>query len=155
MKIRNKFIEFMAHKVYFPLIKLVYQPEYSAIGNEVLAHCPQNSLGFYALQFLRDRQIDFFKGYEVHDLKHVLLGFDTDVRGEIMMQYFELGNGNRSLVVWIVIIFGTLLVPEYIKIYFQAYKKGRQSKSLNSVFLEHELNTSLALLRQRLHLLTP
>jgi hypothetical protein len=154
MYIRKAFIEFMAHRVYFPLIRWIYKPAYSPISSKILKACPQDSLGFHASLFLEKNGIEFFQGYEVHDLKHVLLNFDTDVRGEIMMQYFELGNGNKSLVVWIVIIFGLLLVPEGLKTYRQAYYSGKKASPISSVQLEKELMSPLQQLRKTLQIRT-
>jgi hypothetical protein len=154
MSIRKTFIEFMANRVYFPLIRCIYQPGFSPISSNMLRTCPQDSLGHHALVFLEKNGIEFFQGYEVHDLKHVLLNFDTDVSGEIRMQYFELGNGNKSLVVWIVIIFGLLLVPEGFKTYLQAYKTGKKARPISSLQLEKELMSPLQQLRTTLQIPT-
>jgi hypothetical protein len=154
MHIRKNFIEFMAQRIYFPLIRRIYQPAYSPISSKALGLCPKDSLGQHALLFLEKNGIEFFEGYEVHDLKHVLLNFDTDVRGEIMMQYFELGNGNKSLVVWIVIVFGLLLVPEGFKTYIKAYQAGQKAQPINSLQLEKELVTPLQQLRETLQIST-
>jgi len=152
MGLRNQFITCMASHIYFPLIKAIYKPAYSPISSEVLEHCPADSLGAHTYLFLKQRQIEFFHGYEVHDLKHVVLNFDTDTRGEIMMQYFELGNGNSSLVVWIVLVFGTLLMPEYLRLYRQAYHQGQQCQKIDSLQLENELQSSLLAIRKKLNL---
>jgi len=150
MDIRNKIMEWMAYKLYFPFIRLVYKPQYEAIQMQDLLLCPQGSLGNEAYHFLKQRNISLFHGYEVHDLKHVLLNIEMTIKGEIELEYFELGNGNRSIVVWVVILGGTLVMPEKIRDYIKAYRKGKQSKSLDDLYLGNNLHTPLHSLRKYL-----
>jgi ubiquinone biosynthesis protein Coq4 len=151
MDIRNKIMEWTAYKFYFPFIRKVYKPQYAPVLMSDLKVCPVGSLGNEAFHFLTQRNIELFHGYEVHDLKHVLLNIEMTIKGEIELEYFELGNGNRSIVVWIVILGGTLIMPEKIKDYFKAYRMGKQSKKLDDLFLEKNLHTPLQTLRTELN----
>ncbi len=144
-------MEWMAYQFYFPFIKLVYKPKYDPIKLEDLFNCPFNSLGYESFMFLKKRNIELFHGYEVHDLKHVLLNIDMTIKGEIMLEYFELGNGNKSLVVWIVILGGTLIMPEYFKTYFKYYKLGKNTKKLQELELQTLINEPINQLRQSIN----
>jgi ubiquinone biosynthesis protein Coq4 len=148
MDIRNKIMEWMAYKLYFPFIRLVYKPQYDAIQMQDLLLCPQGSLGNEAYHFLKQRNISLFHGYEVHDLKHVLLNIEMTIKGEIELEYFELGNGNRSIVVWVVILGGTLVMPEKFKEYRKSYLRGKASKKLENLKLEEQLQTPIEELRE-------
>jgi hypothetical protein len=151
MDIRNKIMEWTAYKFYFPFIRKVYKPKYAPVLMSDLKDCPAGSLGNEAFHFLTKRNIKLFHGYEAHDLKHVLLNIEMTIKGEIELEYFELGNGNRSIVVWIVILGGTLIMPEKIKNYINAYINGKQSKKLDDLFLEKNLHTPLQTLRTELN----
>lgn len=154
MDIRNKFLEWAANKFYFPFIRKVYKPNYAAVQMLDLLHCPTGSLGNEAYYFLRKRNIALFHGYEVHDLKHVLLNIEMNIQGEIELEYFELGNGNRSVIVWLVVFGGTLIMPEKFKEFRKSYLRGKASKKLENLKLEEQLHTPIKELRENLIIIT-
>jgi ubiquinone biosynthesis protein Coq4 len=63
--------------------------------------------------------------YAKHDIKHVLLGYDTTAEGEVCLQTFMLGNGHLSFPVTATVLFGVFTMPEYWTLFIQAYQKGR------------------------------
>jgi ubiquinone biosynthesis protein Coq4 len=143
-------MEWTAYKFYFPFIRKVYKPQYAPVLMSELKVCPVGSLGNEAFHFLTQRNIELFHGYEVHDLKHVLLNIEMTIKGEIELEYFELGNGNRSIVVWIVILGGTLVMPEKFKEYRKSYLRGKACKKLENLKLEEKLQTPIEELRENL-----
>ncbi len=146
-------VNLLAEGIYFPMIRLIYKTTYQPITATYLSNCPENSLGATTLEFLNTRKLQLIKGYELHDIKHALLEIETDVRGEILMQYFEFGNGNKSPTVWVVLVFGPLLTPEYIFDFYRSYKRGKQAKSLSDIHLENQLSQPVLQLRKNLNIL--
>lgn len=143
-------MEWMAYKLYFPFIKLIYKPNYEPISMERLCHSHPGSLAKEAWGFLTKRNISLFYGYEVHDLKHVVLDIDMTIKGEILMEYFELGNGNKSIVAWIVVLFGTIIMPENINEYIRSYKRGKKAVSFKTIKLENMLDLPLTEIQKQL-----
>lgn len=146
-------VNWLAEHLYFPMIRMIYKTSYQRITADYLNACPENSLGAATLQFLNHRNLHLIKGYELHDIKHTLLNIETDVKGEIQMQYFEFGNGNKSATVLVVLIFGPLLVPESIRDFYRSYKRGKQAKSLSDMHLENQLMQPIYQLRTTLNIL--
>ncbi len=59
----------------------------------LLATLPAGTVGHALHTFLRAHGFRLVPGYQRHDLKHVLLGFDTSASDEMRMQVFMTGNG--------------------------------------------------------------
>lgn len=151
-KYKHQLIEFLAKNLFFYLIPLFYKPKYKAISMLELSQCHPETLGYSTYQLLEKQGLSIFEGYEEHDLKHCLLGIGMDVKGEVNMQYFELGNGNYSFSVLVVVVFGTLLCPEHIKEYWHCFISGKQAKKLNSIELNQHLKSNLFHLRHQLNI---
>jgi len=122
--------------VYFPFCKAVYSGQGKAIDLFTLTDMPINSLGERTSRFLKQNKLVPMPGYEAHDMKHTLLGFPANMKGEISMQYFEFGNGNRSLPVITVMFFGTLFMPEEYKEYLYQFQRGKGAKDLSRIDLK-------------------
>lgn len=151
-KYKHQLIEFLAKNLFFYLIPLFYKPKYKAISMMDLSQCHPETLGYNTYQLLEKQGLSIFEGYEEHDLKHCLLGIGMDVKGEVNMQYFELGNGNYSFSVLMVVIFGTLICPEHFNEFKKCYEKGKQSNKLNSIELNLNIKSNLTQLRQQLNI---
>jgi hypothetical protein len=68
---------------------------------------------------------------------------------EIAMQYFEWANGNRSIPVITVILFGTALMPEKWKAYQRAYKRGGCAVSLKAIRIKDHALMNISLLQEK------
>lgn len=130
MNWKNKLYTWLTLKVYFPFCFLVYNGKPKALPASELPHCPPGSLGDGVSRFLEQHHLQLIPGYEAHDLKHVLLGYEATFESEVTMQYFELGNGNVSLPVLAVITAGTLMAPSHWPAFLQAWKRGRQASPI-------------------------
>lgn len=149
MKIRISIINFIAKHIFFKILAIVYKPKYARITMEDLAGLSKESLGYHTYQLLNERNLTIFNGYEVHDFKHALYGIDMSVKGEILMQYFELGNGNKSFSVLCVVVFGTLVFPEFIPSYIKYFKKGKDAIVLKHISIENYINQPIQNLKQQ------
>ena len=87
---------------------------------------PAGTIGKDLANFLVDKQLPLMSHYARHDLKHVVLGFDTTEEGELCLQAFMLGNGRISFPVLGTVIFGVFTSPEYWQKMYAAFQKGKQ-----------------------------
>lgn len=89
-----------------------------------LLHYPDGSLGQRLGQFLCTNHFEVQPKLEDHDVIHVLTGIGTTVAEEIAMQYFLLGNGKRSLYLYMVIASGTFFYPYSFGRFLDCYRRG-------------------------------
>ncbi|MBS7232651.1 hypothetical protein KHA90_16655 [Flavobacterium psychroterrae] len=97
------------------------------INKHELLHYPEDSLGFGLGNFLFNNHFDIQEKLEDHDIIHVLTNTGISVVEEIGMQYYLLGNGKKSLYLFLVIASGTIFYPKQIKYFIQQYKKGKEA----------------------------
>jgi hypothetical protein len=87
---------------------------------------PNGSLGKEIALCLQQHQLCLIPGYESHDMKHVLLGYQMTGIDEIRMQAFMLGNGNRTFACYLFVAIGLPLMPQYWRQLIADFKKGKQ-----------------------------
>ncbi|WP_438710058.1 hypothetical protein ACSTS3_12260 [Aquimarina muelleri] len=95
------------------------------ISVKALIQFPKESLGFHLGCFLLMYDFSPQPKLENHDVFHVLTNTGISVPEEISMQYYLLGNGKRTLYLIFVIFLGTLLYPDKINLFKNAYLKGK------------------------------
>lgn len=115
-----------------------------------LAQFKAPSLGYHLYQFLNTHEFEVEAKLESHDVGHVLLGYDTDVVNEICMQFFYLGSGKKSIYSLLTTVLGYLIVPEYFKVFNQAYRRGKTAVNFQYWDFEHLLAEDLSTLRAQL-----
>ena len=132
LKIRSAVLVMLNHKVALPLLKFIRKPNVFTYSREELGNLPAGSLGNDLYLFLEKRKLPLLKHYARHDLKHVLLNYDTTDEGEAMLQYFMLGNGRVSFPVLATVIYSMLTMPEYWKRMVSAFRQGQRSISIHN-----------------------
>jgi ubiquinone biosynthesis protein Coq4 len=132
LKTRSWLLVFLTHKIALPLLKILRKPNVFTYSKEQLNSLPAGSLGRDLYQFLETRKLPLLNHYARHDLKHVLLGYDTTDEGEACLQSFMLGNGRVSFPVLATVIYGFITMPEHWKQMRRAFKKGRRGRSIHS-----------------------
>jgi len=128
--IRCRFLVWLTHEIALPILKLVRKEKLFPYTVNDLYKMDQGTVGNDLLQFLHHRQLHLLAYYEKHDIKHLLLDYDTTEEGEICMQCFMLGNGHFSFPVGITVFFGMVATPEYWRKMITAYKRGRHAIKL-------------------------
>ena len=93
----------------------------------------QESLGFHLGCFLLKYNFEMQPKLEDHDIIHVLTDTQVAVTDEIGMQYFLLGNGKRSLYLYMVIAIGTLFYPTQMKHFVKQYARGKTAHRLHDL----------------------
>lgn len=95
-------------------------------------------------------QYKVLRGYQTHDIHHVLTGYDPDPAGEIALQAFGLAQMSYPYAgMWLAVITAhmTYLEPDLIKPAMDAISDGwtfgRQAKNLQFEKFEHQLDRPL------------
>jgi len=124
---RNIILESLYEWSKKPYQKWIKKSDPWDIPVNALLQYPEPSLGFHLGCFLLKNNFDIQPKLEDHDVFHVLTNTGISVPEEISMQYYLLGNGKRSLYLFTVIGIGTVLYPDYLKLFLNAYKSGKKA----------------------------
>ena len=125
--IRSRLLVYLTHRMALPVLKLIRKPEVFPYSIENLLAFPEKSLGNELAHFLNERNLSLLPHYAKHDIKHVLLGYDTTDEGEVCLQCFMLGNRHLSFPVAATVIYGACTMPEHWGAFRKAYNRGRNS----------------------------
>lgn len=132
VKIRVAILVFLTHKVALPLLKLFRKSHTFPFKMEELKNFPPGSLGNDLFIYLEKRNFRLLKHYARHDLKHVLLDYDTTDEGEASLQSFMLGNGRVSFPVLATVLYSFVTMPEYWKKMRIAFQKGKKCPPIHN-----------------------
>lgn len=130
-KIREYILVFLTHRIALPLLKVVRKPNVFTYSEDDLSSLPIGTLGNDLYIFLKQRNLPLLKHYARHDLKHVLLGYDTTEEGEACLQSFMLGNGRVSFPVLATVGYSFLTMPEYWATMKKAFNEGKRCNSIH------------------------
>jgi ubiquinone biosynthesis protein Coq4 len=131
IKLRSQVLVMLTHKIALPFLKTVRKPNDFRYSELELYMLPEGTLGNDLYFFLEKRNLPLLRHYARHDIKHVLLGYDTTDEGEVCLQSFMLGNGRVSFPVLATVMYGFATMPEHWKKMKGAYRQGRQSTSFH------------------------
>ncbi|MFZ1527133.1 MAG: Coq4 family protein [Ferruginibacter sp.] len=151
IKLRSAILVFLTHNMALPLLKLLRRPEVFPYTMEALQQFPANSLGKDLHDFLGNKQLALLPYYARHDMKHILLGYDTTDDGEVCLQCFMLGNGHISFPVLATVIYGLVTMPEHWKLFKAAYKRGKKAPELENWKWFELLQQETAILKQKIN----
>jgi Coenzyme Q (ubiquinone) biosynthesis protein Coq4 len=151
IKIRSRILVFLTHNMALPFLKFVRRPLLFPYTISDLQQMNKGTLGNDLYLFLQLKKLSLLPYYAKHDIKHILLGYDTTDEGEVSLQCFMLGNRHLSLPVAATVLYGFLTMPEYWSKFIKAYKRGAKSRSLNNwqwfailqestIFLQQKIN---------------
>lgn len=130
IKYRSALLVFLTHKMALPVLKIIRQPAQFPYSMQQLVQMETGSLGRALGSFIRQKNLALLPHYARHDLKHIILEYDTTDEGEVCLQCFMLDNGHVSFPVIATVLFGVFTMPEHWKAGWLAFKKGRQSASI-------------------------
>ncbi|WP_025742683.1 Coq4 family protein [Aquimarina pacifica] len=120
------------------------------ISIKELIQYPKESLGFHLGCFLLQHDFTPQPKLEDHDVFHVLTNTGITVYEEIAMQYYLFGNGKRSVYLLFVLLIGSLLYPDKIRFFIQAYQKGKKAFPFYQLAYQNLLYQSLSSLQKTL-----
>jgi hypothetical protein len=128
-KIRVQFLLFVynrtqkLYRTYFKKKKRQWQ-----FTEKQLLEFQEDSLGRKLGEFYKKHGFTMIPKMENHDVHHLITGCGTNFEDEIAMQFLLLGNGKLNAHLLAAIVLGSIILPEYYKIYIKAYKKGQSMR---------------------------
>lgn len=114
-----------------------------------LRNYEQGTLGREVAECLDRHRLKLVPGYESHDLKHVLLGYQMTPVDEIRMQAFMLGNGNITLPSIAIFLYGFILLPYMWNQLFRDFKLGLASTPIKTWTMEEYAGQQTKELRKK------
>jgi ubiquinone biosynthesis protein Coq4 len=131
-KLRSNILVWLTHRLALPILKLVRKPEKFPYTLSELQQFPDDSMGKALANFLHSKELTLLTYYARHDIKHIVLGYDTTDEGEGCLQCFMLGNRHISFPVLATVIYCYATMPEYWIKFKVAYQRGKQCRSLEN-----------------------
>jgi ubiquinone biosynthesis protein Coq4 len=131
--LRFRLLELLTHKLALPLITKFRNNAPFPYTMEQLLQFPDNTLGKDLAIYLQKMNFNLLKNYERHDCKHIILQYEMDEVGEACMQFYFLGNRHYSAPVISASIICFFLMPEHWSKFLSEFKKGRRSKTFDTV----------------------
>lgn len=132
VKIRSKLLVFLTHRLALPLLRLVRAPQKFQWSKEALRQLPEGTLGRDLVTMLDQKNLQLLPHYAKHDIKHILLQYDTTDEGEVCLQCFMLGNKHLSFPVVATVLYGVITMPEYWSKFSKAYDRGATSQPISN-----------------------
>ena len=125
--LRSKLLVFLTHNMALPMLRFIRRPQRFPYTSAELNSLPIGTLGYNLINFLHRKNLKLLPHYAKHDIKHILLQYDTTDEGEVCLQCFMLGNGHISFPVAATVLYGFVTMPEYWKKFRVAYRRGKKS----------------------------
>lgn len=88
----------------------------------------EDTLGRKLGEFYKKHGFTMIPKMENHDVHHLLTDCGTKFEEEVAMQFLLLGNGKLNAHLLAAIFLGSLILPEYLKMYLKAYQKGKSMR---------------------------
>ena len=127
IRLRSDILVFLTHNMALPVLRFIRKPKIFPYTKEQLLHFPSGTLGKDIIIFLEEKKLQLLPHSAKHDIKHILLQYDTTDDGEVCLQCFMLGNGHLSFPVAATVLYGFVTMPEHWKKFTAAYRRGKQS----------------------------
>jgi len=141
VKLRSNVLVWLTHSLALPVLKLIRKPERFPYSLTQLNNFPLGTMGKELADFLDSKDLQLLPYYARHDMKHLLLEYDTTDEGEGCLQCFMLGNGHISFPVAATVLYCFATMPEYWHHFAAAYKRGRRSGDISGLDWFAILNT--------------
>jgi ubiquinone biosynthesis protein Coq4 len=131
-KCRSDLLVYLTHRMALPMLQLVRNPVVFPYSMTELRQLPENTMGHDLAVFLEAKKLDLLPYYARHDIKHILLDYDTTDDGEVCLQCFMLGNRHVSFPVLATVLYGFVTMPEYWPLFRKAFRRGRECRPIEN-----------------------
>lgn len=129
-KQRSALLVYLTHRMALPVLQVIRKPVVFPYSVAELKFFPEGTLGRDLVDFLSTKELQLLPYYAKHDIKHILLEYDTTDEGEGSLQCFMLGNRHVSFPVIATVLYGFITMPEYWPAFRKAFKRGRGCKRI-------------------------
>jgi ubiquinone biosynthesis protein Coq4 len=151
LHLRKSILIFLTHQMVLPMLKFFRKTKAFPHSEADLRAMPKGSLGHELIAMLDNNEFELLTYYARHDMKHIVLGYDTTEKGEVCLQSFMLGNGRFSFPVAATVLYGLLTMPEYWLAMRHAYRQGKQHPSIHQWDWYGLLPEQVTTLRQQMN----
>ena len=131
IKLRSGLLVWLTHKMALPVLKHIRKPELFPYSVEKLQNFRDGTLGKDLVNFLETKELQLLPYYARHDIKHILLGYDTTDEGEGCLQCFMLGNKHISFPVLATVTYCFVTMPEHWGKFIGAFKRGKTTPAIS------------------------
>lgn len=131
IRLRSKLLVMLTHGLALPFLKVIRKPQKFPWTKEELHQLPSGTLGRDLIEYLDLRKLKLLPYYARHDIKHILLQYDTTDEGEVCLQSFMLGNGRVSFPVVATVLYGMATMPEHWSAFRKAFARGKRCQALS------------------------
>lgn len=149
-RVRSRILVLLTHNLALPLLKYARKPEVFPYSLEALESFPDGTMGKDLFLFLEKKNLALLPYYARHDMKHILLGYDTTEEGEVCLQCFMLGTRHISFPVLATVIYGVLTMPEHWQLFRIAWQKGKLAENMEDWNWFGLLHTETETLKKKL-----
>lgn len=101
----------------------------------------EGQLGHDYRCFLNRNQLDILPKFERHDIMHVLTATNTQVKNEVALQFYLLGNGKLS-VYQVFVLISSIGFIDQLPLFIRSYKKGKQALPFHQLSYEELLHVN-------------
>ncbi|RYY70778.1 MAG: hypothetical protein EOO13_05425 [Chitinophagaceae bacterium] len=133
IRVRSGILVWLTHSLALPILKLIRKPEKFPYSMQQLNEFEVGSMGRDLADFLDNKELELLPYYARHDMKHILLEYDTTDEGEGCLQCFMLGNGHLSFPVVATVVYCFVTMPEYWHHFKLAYQRGKRSAPIGNL----------------------
>lgn len=148
VRLRERFVTHLIGD-YVPVLNLVRNPtRWPTLGE--LRDYPEGTLGRAVAEYLDARRLPFKVRYENHDAIHAILGYETNIRGEMELQAFMWANDSSSAAGRVLFVVGGLLLPEQWGAMRRAFRRGRAATPIEEASLPFRLRERIESVRRKL-----
>lgn len=131
-KQRSALLVYLTHRMALPVLQVIRKPVVFPYTVAELKLFPEGTLGRELVDFLSTKELQLLPYYAKHDIKHILLEYDTTDEGEGCLQCFMLGNRHVSFPVIATVLYGFITMPEYWPAFRKAFKRGQSCKRIEN-----------------------
>lgn len=131
-KQRSALLVYLTHRMALPVLQVIRKPVVFPYTVAKLKLFPEGTLGRDLVNFLSTKELQLLPYYAKHDIKHILLEYDTTDEGESCLQCFMLGNRHVSFPVIATVLYGFITMPEYWPAFRKAFKRGQSCKRIEN-----------------------
>lgn len=131
-KQRSALLVYLTHRMALPVLQVIRKPVVFPYTVAKLKLFPEGTLGRDLVNFLSTKELQLLPYYAKHDIKHILLEYDTTDEGEGCLQCFMLGNRHVSFPVIATVLYGFITMPEYWPAFRKAFKRGQSCKRIEN-----------------------
>lgn len=123
------------------------------LSTAILSGYPDGSLGKALGEFLAGEKLEPIAKLERHDVFHILLDYQTNLKHEAGLYFFLFGNGKKSFFAIGTVLFSAGMFPEHWPYLYRQYKRGKEAYPIASIrfqeFLHENFNDLKAVVRRK------